>query len=144
MTTASPDIEALLATYLLAHEDVEELVGSRIGGRHPRATSTPWIKITQFSEISLTKTLHVTQTDLQIECYGGDDVDEAQGEASLLARTVRAALNDMPAADHDNAVVSRVTFFGPRRVPDSDFGDPARERFILDASVTSHPTPAGS
>lgn len=136
MTTASPDIEALVATYLLAHEDVEELVGDRIGGRHPRSTSTPWIKVTQYSDISLTRTLHVTQTDIQIECYGGDDVDEAQGEASLLARTVRAALNDMPDAEHEGAVVTRVTFFGPRRIPDTDFG---RERFILDASVTSHP-----
>ena len=143
MTTASPDIEALLATYLLAHDAVADLVGSRVGGRHPRAKGTPWVKVTQFSEISLTKTLHVTQTDLQIECYGGSDLDEAQGEASLIARTVRAALNDMPESEHDGAVVSRVTFFGPRRVPDSDF-DPARERFILDASVTSHPTAAGS
>lgn len=139
MTEPFPDIEAVVAGYLLTHDDVEELVGARVGGRHPRSTATPWVKITQLGATGLTKTLHVTQTNLQLDCYGGDDVDTAQSEASLLARTVRAALNDMPEADLDGVVVSAVTFFGPRRVPDTSAGDPARERFILDANVTAHP-----
>lgn len=135
-TPVSPDIEAITATYLLAHSAIDALVSDRVGARHPNSAADPWIKFTQIADTSLTKTLHATQTALQFDCYGGEDLDLAQEEAKDLALTLRSALNDMPDASHSGAVVTAVTFFGPRRVPDSDF-EPARERYILDATVTS-------
>lgn len=135
-TPVSPDIEAIVATYLLAHDGIEALVGDRVGGRHPESTATPWVKFTQITDLSLTQTLYATQTALQFDCYGGDEIDLAQQEAKTLVLTLRSALNDMPDATHSGAVVAAVTFYGPRRVPDPDL-EPDRERYILDATVTA-------
>ena len=140
MTTAlTPDVEAITATYLLAHDDIEALVGDRIGGRHPHRTTTPWIKVVQIGDTVTSRSTHLVSAYLQFDCYGGRDIDTAQGEASLLARTLRAALNDMPEATHNGAVVTGVVFTGNRRVPDPDVGTPARERYILDATIYAHP-----
>lgn len=136
-TAVAPDIEALVATYLLQHDAVEALVDDRVGARHPESTAAPWVKVTQVGDEVRSDSLHGLVGFLQFDCYGGDDIDEAQGEASGLVRTVRAALNDMPSFDHVGAVVSVVRFGGSRRIPDTDFS-PARERFVLDASVYFH------
>lgn len=136
MTTAvTPDVEAITATYLLAHSALDD----RIGGRHPKTTATPWIKLTQIGDSVFSRSTRLVHAYLQFDCYGGNDKDTAQGEASLLARTLRAALNDMPAATHTGAVVTGVVFTANRRVPDPDF-TPDRERFILDATVYCHGT----
>lgn len=137
-TAVSPDIEKLVAAYLLGHEQIEALVEDRVGGRHPESTAGPWIKFAQIGDSSPTRTLWVTETNLQLDAYGGDDLDLAQAEASLLARTARAVLNDLPDIEHEDAVVSRVSFFGPRRVPDPGW-EPARERYILDFTVAARP-----
>lgn len=136
-TVVTPDVEAITATYLLAHDGLEPLVGSRIGGRHPKSTGTPWIKVVQIGDAVFSESTHLVHAFLQFDCYGGKDIDTAQGEASLVSRTLRAALNDMPEATHSAAVVTGVVFTGRRRVPDPDF-QPARERFILDATIYCH------
>lgn len=133
----TPDVEALVGAFLRANSQIQVLVGSRVVGRTPTTTTDPWIRITQIDDTTRSP-VHLVTVFLQLDCYGGDDPDSAQREASVLARTVRQVLEALPGPVDDGAVVAAVTFSGLRRVPDTEF-KPARERYILDADVTVHP-----
>jgi hypothetical protein len=76
---------------------------------------------------------------LQLDCYGGSDRNKAERESSLVARTLRESLDQMPLSSHEGAVVTAVRFGSmPGDVPDPDF-DPPRKRIPLDAFITLHP-----
>jgi hypothetical protein len=118
---------------------VAALVGTRVGGRTPPTTATPWVRITQIDDEAIDGTSgHAYTVHLQIECYAGDVQPAAAHEqASTLVRTVRAVLRGLPGT-HAGGVVTAVRFTSSRRIPDTELS-PARERFILGANVTVHP-----
>lgn len=135
----TPDVEAIVCTYLSQHAAVVAVCGNRVSDRTPRSTSLPWVRVTQIdgSPTAASTANHVHEVVLQLDCYGGDDRDQAHAQASLLARTCISALDALPFAD-TAGVISKVKSRGNRRLPDNDF-TPARERFTFDATVTVHP-----
>lgn len=133
-----PDTEKIVGDYLRAESDITDLVGERVSGKHPRNTSTPWVKLTQIGDTAITsRPLHLYEVRLQFDCYGGDDEATAHEEASEIARTVRQVLSEAPDSTHTGAVISHVSFGPMSRVPDTGF-EPDRERFVLDANVFIH------
>jgi Protein of unknown function (DUF3168) len=139
LTPRLPDTKALTATYLRANADIAAIVAHRVGTRTPDTTDDPWIRIHQIGDATGFP-LHLATVHLQLDCYGGSDRYATEGEASLLARTVREALDAMPAGEHEGAVVTAVRFGAMPDVPDPDF-DPPRKRIPLDAFITLHPAP---
>jgi len=127
--------------YLRDHDSVSAL-GARIVGMSPKdPDSTPWVGITQLAAPNQTGAHvdHLIGFLLQFDCYasragtGGSQ----WAEAKLLARTVRAALMDMPEAEVADVVVASCRIVGDIRRPDTDL-EPARERVILTAPIGMH------
>lgn len=134
----TPDIEKITGVYLRADSSITALVGDRVGGKHPRSIADPWIKLVQIGDSTIgDQPVHLVATNLQFDCYGGDDENLAHEQASELARTLRASLEDMSDASHTGAVVSDVKFGPLSRVPDTAI-EPERERFILTATIYAH------
>lgn len=125
----------IVGDYLRSHGAVAAITGEVVS-KTPDTTSQPWVRIHQLDAANARNLPvdHLITFFLQLDCYAGadNDIDEAE----LLARTVRAALDDMPNFSHA-AVVSSVKFTGMPRLPDEDF-EPARERYVLDAMVVMH------
>jgi hypothetical protein len=138
----TPDAEAVVGAYLREHPDLVAL-GARVAGRTPSKMTQPWVRLTQ---LNAPKTAGSTPERLihyllQLDAYAGDvamSAHSGQAEASLLARTVRAALVAMPAETFDDVVVTDAVVHSMPRIPDPDAGEPARERFILTATVRMH------
>lgn len=132
-----PDVEKLTADYLRTAPGIEAL-GARVVGKTPEKLSTPWIKLVQIdaTNAAVSPPERLIEFALQLDCYAGSS--GGQPEATLLARTARAALVSMPDASHDGAVVTSVRFSGMIRLPDADF-EKARERVVLDVSVWARP-----
>lgn len=130
-----PDAEKIVGKYLREHEDLVAL-GARVVGKTPDTTSTSWIRLTQLDDraVGNSRADHLIEFMLQFDCYAGKT--GGQPEASLLARTARAALADMPGA-HADAVVTGVQFLSGARLPDTAF-EPARERFVRTVLVWMH------
>lgn len=132
-----PDAERAVSHYLLEDNDVTTLCGRRIVGKTPSTTDEPWVRATWLAAMNDPRIPvdYLTTNMVQLDCYAGKD--GGQPEAKLLARTVRASLDAMPAADNDDVEVTAVRFVGMVRLPDTDF-EPARERVILTAQVWAH------
>lgn len=131
------DAEELLTTYLAARETVAAL-GARIVGETPADRDTPWVRITQLDaqQDPSSRHDHLVAFFMQLDCYAGKA--GGQEEASLLRRTVRAALQDIASAAHaDGVVVTGARVNGDTRIPDHDF-KPVRERFVLAVTVWAH------
>lgn len=135
MPALTPDVEAIVGAYLRAQPAITALVGARVGGRTPPSTADGWIRVTQIDDTPEPSVLHLVTVHLQLDCYGGGTQPHEQ--ASVLARTARSVLADLP-GQHPTGVVTGVRFTGARRAPDPDL-TPARERFILGLSVSVHP-----
>jgi hypothetical protein len=133
-----PDPELVLSAYLRAHPAVTALV-DRIGTKTPGKIDEPWVRMTLLVNPPdrTSPALHLSTALIQLDCYAGAERTGAQAQASLLARTVQGAIQDMPAAIHDGAVVTKATA-SVRRLPDTSI-DPERERFIVEATITLHP-----
>lgn len=134
--TLIPDAEKIVGGYLRAHADITALA-AKITGRTPEDTGRSWVRITQLDarEAGNSPVEHLISYLLQLDCYA--DRDNDQGDAVVLARTARAALNDLANTQQGGAVVTRVEFVGHNRLPDPDF-EPARERVILTAEIHMH------
>lgn len=133
-----PDGEKVTRAYLAANDDVEAL-GTRVVGRTPDSTAASWVRLMQLDAQKRSRREHLIEYLFQIDCYASKVGlnGSPQGEASLIARTVRAALEVMPDAEHDGAVCTSTRVVGDTRRPDTDF-EPARERVILTVSVHLH------
>ena len=131
-----PDGEKIVSGYLRTHADIEAL-DTRIVGKTPSDTSQSWVRLTQLDAGNSPKSSveHLIAYFFQLDCYAGGD--GGQPEASLLARTVRAALAVIGETTFDDAVVSNARFTNMARTPDTTL-EPARERVILDAVVRMH------
>ena len=132
-----PDIEQIVGDYLRSHPDVRAVVG-RVVSRPPADTRTPWVKYSQpVPSWGLSGPAHYLRGYLiQCDCYAG--VDNSRETAALIGRTVSAALAAM-AGTYGTAVVSGVPSVGDAHVPDPDFGDPPRERYIVSATIVARP-----
>lgn len=132
-----PDTERAVTHYLLDDTEVAALVGRRVVGKPPSDQSEPFVQVSWLTAAGDPMLSHdyLTASLIQVDCYAGRE--GGQPEAKLLARTVRAALDVMPAETFDEIDVSAVRFVGFARVADDNF-EPARERVIITAEVTAH------
>jgi hypothetical protein len=136
-----PDAEQVVGTYLREHPDLVAL-GANVAGRTPSSMARPWVRLTQ---LDAPKTVgsrpeHLIHFLLQLDAYAGDVAmrdHSGQAEASLLARTVRAALVAMPDETFDTVVVTDATVVSMPRIPDTT-SEPARERYVITAIVRMH------
>jgi Protein of unknown function (DUF3168) len=144
VSSTIPDSEKIVGDYLRTHAAVVA-TGARITGRTPEDRATPWVRLTQLdasNQVELPVDRLITYL-IQLDCYAGAaGLDGSQQkQASLVARTVRDALDDLNETNTilgGTAIITRVRFAnGPFRSPDTVF-EPARERFILDTLVTMH------
>lgn len=131
--TLIPNGEKVVADYLRTHSAVAPLC-TRVTSKAPDNRDTAWIRYHQLNATKEPKSRPewLITFLLQLDCYAGKT--GGQPEASLLARTVRAALLDMPTATLADAVVSRVAIVSMPRLPDTAM-EPARERFVITANV---------
>lgn len=136
--TLIPDAEVVVRAGLVASADVTALVGQEVVPQTPDNTDVSWVRITLLDarEAGASMADHLINCLVQFDCYAG--VDNEQGDAVLLGRTVRAALNAMVNTAQAGAVVTLVEFVGHSRLPDPDF-EPARERIVLSAEIYMHP-----
>lgn len=132
------DSERAVSHYLLDDEDVAALVGRRIVGKPPDSQDEPWVQVTWLTAANDANLPvdYLTTSLVQLDCYAGKM--GGQPEAKLIARTVRAALDEMPEETFDEIEVTAVRFVGFARVPDTQGFEPARERVIITAQVTAH------
>ena len=132
-----PDGELIVGRYLREHPDVEAL-GAKVVATTPDDHDDPWCRIIQLDAHTVgdSRTEHLIEWMGQLDCYAG--ATGGQAEASILARTVRAALATMYEADHEGAVVTGARFLSCPRLPDLAW-EPARERFALTTVVWMHP-----
>lgn len=129
--------ERVIADYLREHPDVAAIT-DRIVSKTPTKTDTPWVRYTLLNERSIGghRSDHLREAFVQLEAYAGKDGFSAhagQPGASLLARTVRAAMMAMPEESHDDAVVTGVEPRGYSRIPDTQLDN--RERYIAQFAV---------
>lgn len=141
MTVLIPDAEAVVGRYLRTHPLIGA-VGASVGPGVPERTAAPWVKLVQLSAPSDrdVEVDHIVRFMLQLDCYCGRAAQTArrdQATASLLARSVRAALTSM-AGVHDGAATSNARIVSDARVPDTAF-EPAMERRSITAIVVMHP-----
>lgn len=128
-----PDVEKVVAKYLRAADSFN----SRVVGKTPDSVTDSWVRLTVLDggqEPGSTADRNVAFF-LQLDCYAG--ASGGQPEASTLARTVRSLLTTIGETDHADAVVSGGRITGYARIPDTGL-EPARERFILTATVWAH------
>lgn len=132
--TLTPNAEKVVADYLRAHPDVAAITG-RIVEKTPNSMDTPWVRYTQLAKPAMGnhRSDHALSPYFQFDCYAGKD--GGQPEASLLARTVRAALVELRGAI-GGAVITGVEIRGDSRQPDTQLD--SRERFVLSAVVHLH------
>lgn len=142
MTVLILDGEKLVSQLLRVHANVAAL-NTRIVGKTPTQTASSWVRLTQLDARNApgSRAEHLIDYLFQADCYAG--ADGGQPEASLLGRTIRAALHEMAGFSNAEAVVTSVRFNGMVRIPDTEF-EPARERVILTATVHMHPVGPGS
>lgn len=134
------DSEKVIGAYLRDHPYLTAL-DARVAPRTPSSQVKPWVRVTQLDATDVGGVERLIDYLIQFDCYAGKAaMDEfgGQAEASLLARSVRAALKDARGQILDEeAVVTSVRFEGMPRIPDADF-EPARERYVLTAAIHMH------
>ena len=136
--TLTPNAEKVIADYLREHPDVSAIT-DRIVSKTPKSMDDPWVRYSQIAKRTPHRSDHFLEVFVQLDCYAGrDDVSAHDGQpgASLLARTVRAAMMALPEADLDGVVVTGVDPRGDSRQPDTQIDN--RERFILQFVVWLH------
>jgi hypothetical protein len=132
-----PFVEKEVGAYLRTHPDVVALQAN-VSTATPRKFEKPWVRMTLLDAPSTPNSTadHLINHLIQFDCYASSIEDGAAVEANLLARSVRAALHQMPGV-HNGVTVSSVRFVGMLHLPDADL-EPARERYILTAEVIAH------
>lgn len=138
------NLEQILVAHLKADQGVAAIT-DRVSTRTPRTLDEPWVKIEVLDQIPerISRALHLEHGYVQFHCYAGSDQATGQTVANQLVGVVRLALRALPASPHDGAVVTGVELTGMRPLPDDEL-DPARERYIVTATIHLHPSPTGS
>lgn len=119
--------------HLRASTDVAALVGSRIGTElYAGADPAVWLSLVTGEERFRN---HLAAQMLDVRSYGG-----SKAQADLLARTVHAAMLDMPGSHAQGVVTAVQTTAMPGWNPDEGFAPP-RARYVGSYVVTLHPLP---
>lgn len=131
-----PDALEVVGVYLAATPDIAAIADDRISVELG-PLDEPQVRMTLFDPIPVggSRTNHLVENFLQLDCYAGKS--NSSVEASLLGRTVQAALNDMRGR-HDGGTVTNVEFTGGGLTPDTDI-KPPRWRYIVEVTVWIHP-----
>lgn len=133
--TVAPDVEQIVADYLRDHPDVRAVV-TRVVPRTQSSTATPWVRYVQIDDWDQARPAnHLRGYLLQFDCYAGSD--SSRETASLIARTVVAALCAMAGMTLRGATITDATASGTR-IPDDRLSDPPRERYVVTATVHAH------
>ena len=132
------DGPAIVHAHLTAESAITTIVGDRVTDITPEDVSHPWVKVQliQAPQADNVPFDYLVPFTFQIDCYAGKG--QAQTEANLLGRIVRASLNEMPHTTHTDAVVTQVRHISFRFMPDTDL-EPARDRYVLLTTVVAHP-----
>jgi hypothetical protein len=133
-----PDVEKLVARFLRTQSDVNALVSGRVYTDRQGLSRPiyPYVIVTRLGgprDYPHWK----DEARLQLEAWFRDG-DKPRTLAVIA--TVEAALWLLPGL-HDEGVVTGVQTAGPQWLPDST-STPAIPRYLLNATVWSHPTPS--
>lgn len=90
--TVIPDLDAALITFLDTHADLIPLHGGRVGTQLPAGGLTS-IRIASLGGTMVWRP-DACRAEFQVECWGGTEI-----QANTLARTVCAAIYEMPATN---------------------------------------------
>jgi hypothetical protein len=127
-----PSLERLIVEYLRGVAEVQALVSQRVSLSLPSSPTYPLVSILLVSGEERVQR-HLDAATIQVDVWGG-----TREQADVLARTVRAALLEMPRA-HDTATVTAVlTLVAPRWLPD-ELAVPPRPRYTADYQIVYHP-----
>jgi hypothetical protein len=150
----TPDVGQLIQWFLLAQEEVTDLVAAEVYRIPPETQTFPQVRVFTFAGVSLARSASgplrfFHRTPFQIDAYGGDDV-----LARLLAERCAASL--------EQRLIGRATFGGvtadvtsvevstPRLAPagqysgndvDVSHASPAKPRFIVDGAICAAVAP---
>jgi uncharacterized protein (DUF2126 family) len=134
-----PNGQLIISNYLREHADVSALV-SRVVANPPdeNLRGAPWIMFTLLSAPQDEESRHdwLVEFYFQLDIYAG----ASGGFPAIwaMARAVRRAIVQMPANGVEDAVCSRAKVNGFNPQKDTDM-EPARDRFIMTASVWLRP-----
>lgn len=134
-----PDVEAVVVAALAADDAVAALVGDRVGTDTPDTTRAGWVRVQLLDQAQSEQSQFdwLTRCLVQFDCYAGAG-EGGSVEANLLARTVRAALVNVPTTSHSGGVVSGAQVGGMIGTTDGDL-EPARDRYTITATLWVHP-----
>lgn len=129
------DSEILIGGWLRNHADVRAIT-TRVVSVTPSSTSTPWVRVIQLDARNEQSSVaeHLIDYMVQLDCFAGTG---GLAEASLLARTVRAAVIEMGGLTISGTVVTGTRVLSMARIPDTDF-EPAKERYALTVGAWAH------
>lgn len=141
-TRPLPDIEAITATFLAAHDDLDTLDG-RVGTELPEGATRPFVTVSRIGGRARPNPHWLDQAHLQITVWGQDPDDEpfARDEAFSVCAQALAATHDLPGSHELGIVTAVADVIGPRPLPDSSTAFPRYEAEVL---VTAHPGAEGS
>lgn len=149
--TLAPDAELITRTYLVGIAELVARVGTDENGEVRVYTKLPTgggkVTLPTTGFLRLRRLLapprgnqyrrEMIGAAIQLDAYGGSKRD-----AFLIIETALAALEVMPAAAHDGAIVSAVEFGPAGYLPDPDLltaAGNARERYVADVTVVARP-----
>lgn len=131
-----PFVEQLVIDYLLAVDEVTDLVGENIGTQLPGDKRLPFVRIERVGGSEVVRE-HLDAPRIQVSAYAA-----TQPTAWQVAATVRGALLVADQATHELGVVTGVVgVLGPIWIPDPPT---SRPRYLLDVLVYVHPHPVAA
>lgn len=137
-----PDIQRVVADFLRDH-------GYRAVTKPPSSTQAAWVRVHEIAapQAGGSTVDEIVTFEVQIDCYAGADAPNethGQPEANDAARSVRELLLQQLVDDTTNgAQVSAVRISNQFPMADEAF-KPARDRWILQASITARSLESGS
>lgn len=141
MIHLQPDAELIVSDYLRSRPEVTDLLvqyGSTVNAVWtviPKSATWPLVVVGQIDDQRVTDVDWLTRTLVQTDVYGG-----TKRQAERLAKTVRAVMEEMPAAAIAEGICTAVKFRSGRPEPDPRFPD-ARPRYRQDFELWLHPDP---
>jgi len=134
-----PDMEDVVGDYLRNLDEITD-IGAKVVGLPLGDARQPWVLVSVLDSPRRGPIDHLIEFFMQFSCYAGKDATVAHGgqaQVNSLARTVRAALNELPETDLSDVVVSGVEVsFGPRL--EDDTVEPARQHLPVEATIWAH------
>lgn len=135
-----PDVVALTRNWLLRQPAVTDLVGQRVYTIIPRSPTFPLV-VLQRTGGRPQKREWIDAAVIDVTCYADPNsvVIDPEEQASLITRTVRAAIHQAPGWHDAEGVITDVEdVLGMTWHPDTAL-DPPRPSFVFSVRITAHP-----